>query len=165
MSTFEADSAITHLKPFTDNAFLAVYGVQRSVRLWDVRQPHQQVKMFEQCHYSSIQAVERLNDEIFATAAGDGIINIWNTKMNKLLTSLQVHDQGVRSLKFLQKRGMLLCGHLCGFSYFQVTDNFQAKKTIEVPKEQCQITCLEHVQGKIVCGGVSGNLHVFTFND
>jgi len=69
------------------------------------------VKLFESCHYSEIKALEKLNDEIFATSALDGIVNIWNTRMNKLLTSISVDETGISSLKFIQKRGVLLCGH------------------------------------------------------
>lgn len=69
------------------------------------------MKLFESCHYSEIKALEKLNDEIFATSALDGIVNIWNTRMNKLLTSISVDETGISSLKFIQKRGVLLCGH------------------------------------------------------
>ncbi len=69
------------------------------------------MKLFESCHYSEIKALEKLNDEIFATSALDGIVNIWNTRMNKLLTSISVDEAGISSLKFIQKRGVLLCGH------------------------------------------------------
>ena len=69
------------------------------------------MKLFESCHYSEIKALEKLNDEIFATSALDGIVNIWNTRMNKLLTSISVDVAGISSLKFIQKRGVLLCGH------------------------------------------------------
>lgn len=69
------------------------------------------MKLFESCHYSEIKALEKLNDEIFATSALDGIVNIWNTRMNKLLTSISVDKAGISSLKFIQKRGVLLCGH------------------------------------------------------
>ena len=54
--------------------------------------PHKSLKMFESIHYSAIQAIEKLNEEIFATSASDGIINIWNTRMNKLLTSISLAD-------------------------------------------------------------------------
>jgi len=56
---------------------------------------------FEAVHYSEIKAIEKLNDEIFVTSALDGIINIWNTRMRKLLTSLVVDETGVSSLKFV----------------------------------------------------------------
>jgi len=57
--------------------------------------------MFELTHYSELKAVEKLNEEIFATSGMDGIVNIWNTKMNKLLTSIHVNDDGVSALKFI----------------------------------------------------------------
>jgi WD40 repeat protein len=90
--TFEQDSAITHLCPLSENTFLSAASSKRQVRVWDVRAPTQSVKLFESCHYSEIKAIEKLNDEIFATSALDGIINIWNTRMNKLLTSINVHE-------------------------------------------------------------------------
>ena len=52
-------------------------------------------------HYNEIKAIEKLNEEIFATSAHDGIINIWNTRMNKLLSSINVEDTGVSALKFV----------------------------------------------------------------
>lgn len=85
------------------------------------------MKLFESCHYSEIKAIEKLNDEIFATSALDGIINIWNTRMNKLLTSINVHESGVSSLKFVQKRGVLLCGHQGGVSIYSVRDDFSQR--------------------------------------
>ena len=91
--------------------------------------------MFELTHYSDLKAVEKLNDEIFATSSIDGIINIWNTRMNKLLTSISVNDSGVSALKFIQKRGLLICGHQSGLTCYSVTDNFQSKKIVEVPRE------------------------------
>jgi len=92
---------VTHLKPLTENTFLSAASTQRSVRVWDVRAPSQSVKMFELTHYSELKAVEKLNEEIFATSSIDGIVNIWNTKMNKLLTSIPVNDTGVSALKFI----------------------------------------------------------------
>lgn len=82
---------------------------------------------FEAVHYSEIKAIEKLNDEIFVTSALDGIINIWNTRMRKLLISLVVDETGVSSLKFVQKRGVLLCGHESGISYYSVRDDFQTR--------------------------------------
>jgi len=80
---------------------LSAASSQRSVRLWDVRAPTQSVKLFESCHYSDLKAIEKLNEEIFATSALDGIINIWNTRMNKLLTSITVDESGVSAIKFI----------------------------------------------------------------
>lgn len=60
-------------------------------------------------HYSEVKAIEKLNEEIFATAAHDGMINIWNTRMNKLLTSINIDT--VSALKFIPKRGLLVTGH------------------------------------------------------
>lgn len=69
--------------------------------LWDIRAPTQSSIKFESVHYSEVKAIEKLNDEIFVTSALDGIINIWNTRMRKLLTSLIVDETGVSSLKFV----------------------------------------------------------------
>lgn len=80
--------------------------------------------MFESTHYSDLKAIEKLNEEIFATSAMDGIINIWNTRMNKLLTSIDVDPRGVSSLKFVAKRGILICGHQGGVSCYSVRDDF-----------------------------------------
>lgn len=85
------------------------------------------MKLFESCHYSEIKALEKLNDEIFATSALDGIVNIWNTRMNKLLTSISVDEAGISSMKFIQKRGVLLCGHKQGLSIYSVRDDFQQR--------------------------------------
>ena len=92
--------------------------------LWDIRAPTQGSVKFESVHYSEVKAVEKLNDEIFVTSALDGIVNIWNTRMRKLLTSLIVDETGVSALKFVQKRGVLICGHEGGVSYYSVRDDF-----------------------------------------
>jgi len=55
--------------------------------------------------------------------------------MRKLLTSLVVDDTGVSSLKFVQKRGVLLCGHEGGLSYYSVRDDFQTKQVIDLQGE------------------------------
>jgi hypothetical protein len=40
-------------------------------------------------HYSGrLLAVEKLNSEIFATSGEDGNVNIWNTRLNKLMSSI-----------------------------------------------------------------------------
>lgn len=83
----------------------------------------QPVKLFQAVHYSEVTAIEKLNEEIFATAAHDGIINIWNTRMNKLLTSISIDN--VSALKFISKRGLLVCAHSGGLSSFSVKDNFE----------------------------------------
>lgn len=122
--TFKQDSSVTHLQALTENTFLSVAGTQRSVMQWDIRAPTQSSVKFEAVHYSEIKAIEKLNEEIFVTSALDGIINIWNTRMRKLLTSIVVDETGVSSLKFVQKRGVLLCGHESGISFYSVRDDF-----------------------------------------
>ena len=89
------------MQALTDNTFLSAASSQRSVRVWDIRAPSKSVKLFEAMHYNEIKAIEKLNEEIFATSAHDGIINIWNTRMNKLLSSINVEDTGVSALKFV----------------------------------------------------------------
>jgi hypothetical protein len=40
-------------------------------------------------HYSGqLLSLEKLNSEIFATTGSDGNVNIWNTRLNKLMTSI-----------------------------------------------------------------------------
>lgn len=82
---------------------------------------------FESVHYSEVKAIEKLNDEMFVTCALDGFINIWNTRMRKLIWNLNVNDSGVSSLKFISKRGLLLVGHEGGISSFTARDNFESK--------------------------------------
>jgi WD40 repeat protein len=73
---------------------------------------------------SDIKVLEKLNDEIFATGAHDGIVNIWSTKQNRLLMSINVDEGGLSTMKYVQKRGVLICGHKGGFSVFSSRDNF-----------------------------------------
>ncbi len=61
---------------------------------------------------------------MFVTSALDGLINIWSTRMSKLLLSINVDDSGVSSLKFVKNGGVLICGHAGGISYYSSRDYF-----------------------------------------
>ena len=85
--------------------------------------------------------------------------------MSKLLTSINVDESGVSSLKFVKNGGVLICGHAGGISYYSSRDYFQERQTVELPDEKGQVTCLDFMQGKLYCGGFSGNVSVFEFRD
>ena len=112
-------------------------------------------------HYSGqLLSLEKLNSEIFATTGSDGNVNIWNTRLNKLMTSINIGTT-VSSLKFVNKKGLLICGHEKGLSMYTVRDDFQTKSLQEVPGEIGQITAIHYMQGKVFCGGFSGRVSVF----
>lgn len=67
-------------------------------------------------------AVEKLNSEMFATSGTDGVVNIWNSRLDRLVGFIQVEQQ-VSSLKFL-KKSILLCGHSQGVSVYSIKDEF-----------------------------------------
>jgi len=75
---------VSALCPLSENTFLSG-GFNRTVRLWDVRQRRESLKLFTDVSYGKVTALEKFNEEIFASAAEDGMVNIWNTRMNKLI--------------------------------------------------------------------------------
>lgn len=75
-------------------------------------------------HYSGqLLSIEKFNTEIFATSGSDGIVNIWNTRLNRLMTSISIGCP-ITALKFVNKKGLLICGHDKGLSIFTVRDDF-----------------------------------------
>jgi WD40 repeat protein len=110
--------------PLTENTFLSAASAQKSVRLWDIRVPTQSCLLFKAAQYSEIKAIEKLDSEMFVTSALDGIINIWSTRMSKLLLNINVDESGVSSLKFVKNGGVLICGHVGGISYYSSRDYF-----------------------------------------
>lgn len=50
-------------------------GVDRGVRLWDLRQKDP-LLFFETIHYDKITSIETLSSTVFATASDDGNLNV-----------------------------------------------------------------------------------------
>ena len=111
MRTFTDDSGITDLCSLSQSTFLSLNGEQRSVKMWDVRQSERDstVKVFQDMHNDRVNALERLNQEVFCSTSNDGTVNIWNLKMNKLMKNVPVCTSSrVTAVKFLKQRYMLV---------------------------------------------------------
>ena len=68
------ESGISTLCAMTPNLFISA-AVNRSIDVWDTRQ-QQPILHLKDVHFDRISAVDKLNQQIFASASHDGYVNV-----------------------------------------------------------------------------------------
>lgn len=85
------------------------------------------MKLFKDVHQGRVTAVERFDSNIFATASEDGVVNVWNLKMNKLMTNIKISDDDrVGAFKFYKNR-FLIAAHENNLTALNLQDNFMTR--------------------------------------
>lgn len=115
-------------------------------------------------HNGAVYAIIRIENKIFAVG-GDGVVSVWDLNTLKHEVSLQVSNQGLRTLVFDKARNQLIIGASDNQVYFVDAESFEIRNFIQGVHQNSVFSLAILNPDTLLTGSRDAHLRIFDLNN
>eukprot|EP01139_Manchomonas_bermudensis_P020771 Amastigsp_a679723_664.p1 type:complete len:334 gc:universal Amastigsp_a679723_664:1023-22(-) len=147
-----------------DGAWLYTVSSDQSVAVLDVG-TCEVAWQINPAHETAVNCVLPLNEQAFATADDDGVIQIWDTREPAPVLKLDEHEDVINGMVVHAGKKMLVTAGGDGFlGVFNLRKGTLQAMSDNMEEELCTIALMRDGD-RVVCGTQSGVMDIFTWGD